>query len=645
MRIPKEKIEEIKAASDIVEVVGDYVQLKQRGSNYFGLCPFHSEKTASFSVNPSLGIFKCFGCGVAGDPFQFIMAVENVAFADAVRMLAEKAGIALPEEEEASEQASEADAVYHALRYAARFYYERLIRDAAGAGALDYLRARGFTAETIKRFGLGFAPDSWTALHDAATSDRLSVDVLEKAGLILPRRDAGGYYDRFRNRITFPIISHMGKVLGFGARILEADPKQPKYVNSPETLVYHKSRVLYGLYQAKRAIRQKEEVILVEGYTDVMALHQAGVENVVASSGTALTAEQVKLLGRYAQRTVLLYDSDAAGDAASVRGLERVLASNMGAYAVALPEGQDPDSFVREAGAEAFQSFVQAHRQDFVAFRYGLADRSGKLSTPDGQAEAVGQLLDMIAALEDPLAQETYLQRASEVTGMPQTTLWRAFEQRTRSRERMRDRQTDREAGKPDVRWQPVHQSASATSSREGGRGSEVHPAEEALLRLMLEHGSVMIEFILSHMSLVEFTVGPARSAVERILSDYEGGSFDARALVEDGEDPEMQRLLARVMTDRDAPSINWSKKLKITVPRLNEREHVAAAGAMTQLKLFRVHREIERIREATFAAQQDGRDLTDLQREGMALQDLRKQIERQEFINWPEAVPGRSDG
>ncbi|HEX7069271.1 MAG TPA: DNA primase, partial [Rhodothermales bacterium] len=600
------------------------------------------EKTPSFSVNPSLGIYKCFGCGVAGDPFQFVMAIENATFVEAVRILAEKAGIAIPEEEEGEDLASELDAVYHALRYAARFYYKTLTADARGAAGLTYLRERGFTAETIKRFGLGFAPDAWSALHDVATRDHVSEEVLEKAGLILPRKDGSGFYDRFRNRVIFPIISHMGKVLGFGARILVSEPSQPKYINSPETAVYHKGRVLYGLFQARRAIREQGEVILVEGYTDVMSLHQAGVEHVVASSGTALTQDQVKLLGRYAQRVVLLYDADAAGESASVRGLERVLEAGMAAYAVALPAGQDPDSYVREFGGEAFVEYVKAQRQDFLAFRYALAEREGMLSTPDGQAEAVGQLLELITAVEDPLAQETYLHRASEVTGMPQTTLWRAFEQRRRSREGIRARAPERAPRPAPV---PPREVATPRPGSPLDRAVASLPAEEALLRLMIEHGGSMIEFVLSHMNLLEFSEGAPRRAAEALLQQFESDSVDPRALLEAPDDPELRAFLAGVMTDREVPSENWARKLNIPVPRLNERERVAAAGAMTQLKLYRVQQEIASIRDELQAAREQGSDVTELARRSETLHELRKQIERQEFIQWPEAVARRPQG
>ncbi|HMB90674.1 MAG TPA: DNA primase, partial [Rhodothermales bacterium] len=252
MIIPDHKIEEIRAASDIVDVVSDYVRLKKRGSNHFGLCPFHNEKSPSFSVNPSMGIFKCFGCSAGGDVFQFIMRIESHSFPEAARMLAERAGIPLPEHDEEREQSSEMESIYHALRFAARFFYDQLTTTNAGKPALDYLTGRGFSPKTIKKFGLGYAPDQWDALLKEAERKHVDAETLEKAGLVLSRKDNSGYYDRFRGRVIFPIFSHVGKVLGFGGRILEADSDQPKYINSPETKVYNKSRVLYGLYHGKQ---------------------------------------------------------------------------------------------------------------------------------------------------------------------------------------------------------------------------------------------------------------------------------------------------------------------------------------------------------------------------------------------------------
>ncbi|NNE70797.1 MAG: DNA primase, partial [Rhodothermales bacterium] len=272
MRITDDTIEQVRSSADVVDVVGEYVRLKKRGSNYVGLCPFHSEKTPSFNVNPSLGIFKCFGCGEGGDVFSFISRMENLSFPEAVGVLAERVGITI-ESGQPDEDASAREAILHALQFAARFFYQQLTQGDGGSVARDYLAGRQIDPEMVKRFGIGYAPDAWDGLLKAATGAGISEGMLEQAGLILQRRDGSGHYDRYRHRLIFPILSHVGKVLGFGGRILEKADDQPKYINSPETEVYHKSRVLYGLYHAKNAVRGREEVILVEGYTDVVALH------------------------------------------------------------------------------------------------------------------------------------------------------------------------------------------------------------------------------------------------------------------------------------------------------------------------------------------------------------------------------------
>ncbi len=414
MIIPEHKVEEVRAASDVVDVVSDYVRLKKRGSNYFGLCPFHNEKTPSFSVNPSMGIYKCFGCGKGGNVFQFVMEMEAVGFPEAVRMLAERAGIPLPEQDDEREHAGEIESIYHALRFAARFFYDQLTQTQAGRPALDYLTGRGFTPKTIKQFGLGYAPDAWDALLKAAEANHVAPETLEKAGLVLPRKDGNGHYDRFRDRVVFPIFSHVGKVLGFGGRILRADPEQPKYINSPETKVYNKSRVLYGLYQAKQAVRKSEEAILVEGYTDVMALHQAGVENVVASSGTALTEEQIKTLGRYARRVLLLYDADAAGAGAALRGIDLVLEQGLSAYAVALPGGEDPDSFVRQHGADSFSELVRAAKP-LSEFLLQELETQVDLSSTDGRSRLTALVGPLLEKLPHGVYRELLLARLAEL--------------------------------------------------------------------------------------------------------------------------------------------------------------------------------------------------------------------------------------
>lgn len=634
MFIPDDKIEEVRAASDIVDVVSDFVRLKRRGSNLFGLCPFHNEKSPSFSVNPGMGIFKCFGCGAGGDVFQFLMRVENLTFPEAVRTLAERAGIPLPEQEEDREQASETESVFNALRFAARFFYQQLTQTEAGKPALEYLFKRGFRAKTITRFGLGYAPDAWDSLLKAAGDGHIAPETLEKAGLVIPRKDRSGYYDRYRGRVIFPIFSHVGKVLGFGGRVLRSDPEQPKYINSPETAVYNKSRVLYGLFHGKQAIRKAEEVILVEGYTDVISLHQAGVENVVASSGTALTVEQVKALERYARRVILLYDADSAGAGAALRGIDLVLEQGLAVYGIELPAGDDPDSFVREHGGEAFVEYVRTHRQDFVSFKLARARSDGALDTPEEQAEVMHGIVASIARMPDPLMQETYLRRAGEVLGVPDIRLHEALEDLRRSQRSRERRQPARPAEPPlpvVTETAPAYEEAEAPPAA----SEQPLPEEKTLIRLMLEHGSSMVEFILGNMGLEEFTEGPARETAGHFLDLYERDAVDRRPFLDGSFGEAVQQLAAEVMVDRYEPSEHWQRKQNITVPRLNEDPYESAASAMMLLKLDRVNDAIQQKRAHIFQATQAGEDLRGLQGEMMALHDLRKQIERRAFLNW----------
>ncbi len=639
MFIPDHKIEEVRAASDIVDIVSDYVRLKKQGSNYFGLCPFHNEKTPSFSVNLSMGIYKCFGCSKGGNVFQFVMEMESIGFPEAVRMLAERAGIPLPEQEEDREQASEIESIYHALRFAARFFYDQLTQTEAGKPALAYLTGRGFTPKTITQFGLGYAPDRWDALLKEAEQNHVAPEMLEKAGLVLPRKEGEGHYDRFRGRAIFPIFSHVGKVLGFGGRIMTPAPDQPKYINSPETKVYNKSRVLYGLYQAKHAIRKSEEVILVEGYTDVISMHQAGVANVVASSGTALTPEQVKMLGRYTKRVLMLYDADTAGADAALRGIDLVLSQGLSAYAIALPGGEDPDSYVREHGGEAFREYAKKHRQGFAAFIYGMARRSGRLDTPEGQAETMHAILASIARIPDPLMQETFMRRASEVLDVPDMQLRPVLrkllqEQRNQARREARRDEIAATVPRPKEAPPPPSDVSVQEAAPAAIQESEPLPQEKILLRLMLEHGSPMLEFILNHMALEEFTPGPSREIVEILLGMYHEEVVERQRFFDGSFSEAVQRLAAGVLVDRYQPSENWALK-QIPVPRINEDPQKAATSAMTLLKLIRVKTAIDQHKEKMYRASQSQEDLHALQSELMHLLELQKQIDRREFLQW----------
>ena len=637
--IPQNKIEEVQAASDIVEVVEEFgVRLKPSGSRYKGLCPFHEEKTPSFSVDPGKNLYYCFGCQRGGNLFTFVQEMEGASFVESVRLLAERVGITLPEEEGDREAQTEAESIYNALRFAARYYYEQLTQSEAGRPALRYLKDRGFTPETIKHFGLGYALDGWENLLTAAEEHHIAPDVLEKAGLVKRRKKGTGHYDVFRGRVLFPILSHIGKVLGFGGRILDDDADQPKYINSPETQVYNKRRVLYGLHRAKQAIRRAEEVLLVEGYTDVTALHQAGVENVVASSGTALTEGQVKLLGRYASRILLLYDADTAGATAALRGADVILEEGMAPYVVPLPGGDDPDSYVLEHGGDVFQAYVKEHNQDFISFRYVQAQQEGALDTPEGEASVMHAVMESVARIPDPLMQETYLRRASEVMKVPDIRLHEVLETIGEQQERKARRGRRREEKEKTVRDEDASSSvpAKAQENRAVSRQDakpEPLPPEKLLHRLMLERGLPLVEFILGSMALDEFTEGTSRSMAAALLDMYENEKVDVQHFLGGSEGQAAQRLASEVMMNAHEASGGWQGH-DINVPALNEDPYEAAASAMTLLKLRRVEEAIARQKDKMYRASKEDVDLQEMQREMMELHRFRKKIEARSFLD-----------
>lgn len=634
-RIPEHSIEDVRAAADIVDVVGDYVRLKKRGSGFVGLCPFHSEKTPSFNVNPRLGIFKCFGCGEGGDVFAFVSRIEGLSFPESVRLLAEQTGVSLPEDDGPDDDSSEVDAIYHALRFAARTFHAQLADEKTGQVARTYLRDRGFTKESVKAFGIGYALDSWDSLMVRAEAEHVSIEILEKAGLILPRKSGDGHYDRFRNRLIFPIMSHVGKVLGFGGRILDPDD-EPKYINSPETRVYNKSRVLYGLYHGKNAIRGKEEAVLVEGYTDVIALHQAGVEHVVASSGTALTEEQIGMIGRYAQRVILLYDADTAGLRAALRGIDLILAAGLIPYAVSLPEGEDPDSFVQNRGGEAFEAYLKDERKDFVDFILSHSLAAGRMESPEGQASVQRAILRSISRIEDTLIRESYLRRAADNLDVPEHQLRSVLESQRSDDRRKRGRRaagSRRPGPGPSRETPPAARRPEPDPSSTEDTAPRPMPSEKILLHLMLERGMPMVEWIMSHASVQEFTDGASRKIAAELVRQFEEGQFDTNRFMDGSMGDDVRRLAAEVLTAGEEPSVNWSKIAKIDVPGLNKDPRDAAVGAMVLLKTQRIDERIEEVRGRIFSAEHAGREVRPLQEELMKLDRARRFVQERKFV------------
>lgn len=414
-------IEAVNEAAKIEEVVGDFVNLKRRGANYSGLCPFHNEKTPSFNVNPARNIFKCFGCGKAGDPITFVMEHEQISYPEAVRFLAKKYRIELEETESSDQQRQEQqaiDSLYLVNQFAQEYFQTQLFdTDKGRSVGLSYFKQRGFREETIKKFGLGFAQSDMDSLLRAGKQRGYSTEMLKKLGLVTQ-------YDRdfFRDRVMFSIHNLTGKVIAFAGRIMSKDPKQPKYINSPETEIYYKSKVLYGIYFAKKAIRQEDECLLVEGYTDVISLHQAGIENVVASSGTALTPDQIRLIKRFTNNIKIIYDGDAAGIKAALRGLDLALAEDMNVRLVLLPDQEDPDSYIQRVGSEAFLAYLKEKGKDIVQFETELLLKEAG-DDPTRRASVLGQIANTISKIKNPLRRDEYVKVTRQVLGVDEGRL------------------------------------------------------------------------------------------------------------------------------------------------------------------------------------------------------------------------------
>ncbi|HQS06790.1 MAG TPA: DNA primase, partial [Daejeonella sp.] len=401
--IPKDTVDKIIETSRIEEVVGDFVSLKRRGTSMIGLCPFHNEKTPSFHVSVGKGIFKCFGCGKGGDSVRFIMEHEKATYPEALRYLANKYSIEIAEVENTPEEQAVNDrreSLYIVSAWAAKFFQQQMLETDEGKSiGLSYFKERGFRDDIIKKFELGYSPDVWDALTQSAITEGYNIQFLEETGLTI-RKENEKFYDRFRGRVMFPIHSFTGRVIGFGGRTLKTDKAVPKYVNSPESDIYHKSNVLYGLFFAKKSMRDEDNCYLVEGYADVLSVHQAGIENVVASSGTSLTIEQIRMIGRFTKNITILYDGDDAGIKASLRGLDMILEEGLNVKIVLFPDGDDPDSYVQKFGSAAFKSHIEGSKKDFILFKTSILLKDAG-NDPIKRAGIIREVVESIAKIPD----------------------------------------------------------------------------------------------------------------------------------------------------------------------------------------------------------------------------------------------------
>ena len=580
-------IEQIRHSADVLEVVSDFVSLKKRGSNWIACCPFHQEKTPSFAVSPAKGIYKCFGCGKAGDAINFVMELESLTYPEALRYLAKKYNIDLEEEEEQTDEARQAqnerESLMIVLGYAARYYHDLLKTHEEGrAYGLSYFRERGFTEATLEAFDLGYSLEAWSAFTDEALKKGYQQDLLEKAGLTISKEE-NKRYDRFRGRVIFPIHNASGKVIAFGARILRTDPAkptgaQPKYLNSPETEVYNKSKVLYGLYQAKQSIRQHDVCYLVEGYTDVISMHQAGVANVVASSGTSLTEEQIRLIARYTQNITVLYDGDPAGIKASLRGIDMILEAGLNVRVVNFPNGDDPDSYLRRVGHAAFKDYLQHHTVDFITFKASLL--AADTHDPFRKAEVIREMVESITRINDPIKRSVLFRQVSTMLEVEEDAL---LAESNRIRLLQARKQADQEE-----RQTFSDADTSLAESLLLGEGSptlpqntlqyEVMSGEQALLRLLMGWGNILCEdgypagdHLLDMLADAEFS-DPLH---QKIRAEYaalrtQGQTPDASHYTQH-HDEDVQQLAIHLLVRKEELSEGWWERYKIVIPSESE--------------------------------------------------------------------------
>jgi DNA primase len=413
-------IEQIKNRIDIIDVIGEYVKLKKRGANYLGNCPFHNEKTPSFTVSPSKEIYKCFGCGKSGNTITFLMEHDKLSYVEALRWLANRYGIEIEETETTPEQKllqQASDSLYVINNFAQKFFDDQLFNTTDGQTiGLSYLKERGFREDTIKKFQIGYNPQQRDILANALIKNQFNKELLPKTGLVVVRNETE-LVDNYRNRIIFPIHNNTGKIIGFGARVIGKADKAPKYINTPENEIYIKSRVLYGIYFARVAIDKLDECLLVEGYTDVVSLSQAGIENVVASGGTSLTTEQLRLVKKYTNNLTIIYDGDAAGIKAALRGLDMALEEGLNVRLVLIPDKEDPDSYVLKVGAEKFREFITTNKKDFILFQLEvmLKEAGNDVSKKSEIVNQIAETLSKIDKAEDFTRLQDYINQCSSL--------------------------------------------------------------------------------------------------------------------------------------------------------------------------------------------------------------------------------------
>ena len=641
--ITRDTIAKILDTAQIEDVVRDFVNLKKAGSLLKGNCPFHQEKTPSFVVNPNKNIFKCFGCGKGGDSVSFIMEHEKFTFPEALRYLAQKYHIEVEETQVSNEEKQvqdEKESLLIALNYAAKFYQTQLTETEDGkAIGLSYFKERGFLDDTIQTFQLGYSPDSFDTFYNQAIKDGYNEEILLKAGLIKEKN--GKHYDFFRDRVMFPIFNVSGKVVAFGGRMLKSAKSDnpnvynPKYINTAETDVYHKSQVLYGISNAKAEIRKHDVCYLVEGYTDVISLYQAGIKNVVASSGTALTKEQVQLIKRFTQNMVILYDGDAAGIKAALRGLDIVLEQGLNVKLVLLPDSEDPDSFVKKNGTDATLDFIQRKQQDFILFKATQGIEEVK-NDPVKKSEVIKDIVESIAKVDDNIKRQLYIKHCADIVEVPENILVNEVNKiRTQQFKKSKDfNQEDANAINDFVKTEVDH------SQQTVSKTPALYHQEKDIIRVLLEHGDKemteeysVAEYVIFEMVDVEFKTEVFGKIVKLYLDAYQHEKpLEEVKNLNNITDADVKNCLVELMSSPYELSPNWFDKHEIVVKDVNRTYKTDVISMMQRFSYFKMMEAIKILDEKIKIADQSGNfeEMIASIMKKMELMETRKQLAKE---------------
>lgn len=607
--ISKATIQRINDEARVEEVVAEFVTLKKRGANLLGLCPFHNEKTPSFNVNPARNIYKCFGCGKAGGPVQFLIDYQQLSYPDALKYLAKKYSIEIDEENISEEQKLQeiekhnlVESIHIANAAAQKFFSTYMFNDEQGKIGLAYFKERGFLTHTIEKFQLGFAPDGFDTFTKHALAGGFQLDVLKKAGLTSPKENST--VDFFRNRVMFPIHNMTGKVVGFGGRIMVKDEKAPKYVNTPESEVYLKSKILYGAYFAKSAISKHNECLLVEGYTDVVSLHQAGIENTVASSGTSLTTDQIRLVKRITPNITMLYDGDAAGIKAALRGTDLILEEGMNVRVVVLPDSEDPDSYVKKVGAEQFAAFIKTNRKDIILFKASLFAEEAK-TDPIKKSELLRDIIESIGKIPDPLHRSVYIKESSQLFDINEQVLITEVNKIRRKKAKEREKELNKEESVlelTDELPQTIHQEQFNQAL------STLPVIERDIVRILIEFGAWQIEYEGSEISVVQFVLNELEGlqietpkyqyVYQYIERELAHGNILEEKVFTTNDDEKISALAIELLAQPYTLSENWSTKYKVMLPEKRTMFFKDVTSAVMRLKQYKNIAELKKIEQ-----------------------------------------------